>query len=158
MTNYKTEMGNYKPEAGSSTQTTLIQALDLSITDSTTFVNTDLVSPTLKVGKSYHIVGYFNINAHATPDAKLIHNFTSLVADLTGWNVDDDALEFPFLQTMPTQAATIGGLGADEISKYVAVIINVTTAGTFALQFAQANSNANPSKFRKGSYMIIQEI
>ncbi len=154
MGNYRTGTSNYR---GGIKTYFKKQAADLTVNNSETYVDTDLVTPTLTIGKSYAITGYFNMISATTPDHKLKNVVTDLVAVQPFWTMNSSSQAMP-VTALATEITTMSGSGADKIFIYVASIIDVTTAGTFKLQFAQNVAEASNTIFRKGSYWIIQEI
>jgi len=152
--NYRTGTSNYR---GGIKSYFSKQASDLTVNNSTTYVDTDLRTPTLTVGKSYMIQGYFLLNSGTTPDYKLKNVLTDLVATSSLWDMHATAYPYP-INAIATEDITPSGSGANKTYMYVAILIDVTTAGTYKLQFSQNSQDVSNTIFRKGSYWIIKEI
>ncbi len=153
MGNYRTGTSNYR---GGVKTFFSKQSSDLTVNNSTTYVDTDLKTPTLTIGKSYFVNGYFITNSGTTPDFKTKIVITSMVATNSQFYTTTGALNVP---SVPLATEAIGsGAGADQLMSFHCSIINVTTAGTFKLQFSQNTQDVSDTIFKKGSFWIIQEI
>jgi len=154
MGNYRTGTSNYR---GGIKSYFSKQASDLTVNNSETYVNTDLITPTLAVGKSYSIDGIYVTNSGTTPDVKMKNVVTTLVATSSFWDSASTSFTMP-TTALATEDTSIAGTGANVIRYIKIQIINVTTAGSFILQFAQNVADVSDTKFLKGSYWIIKEI
>ncbi len=152
MANYKTGQGNYR----SSFIHTVRQEGDLTVNNSTTLVDTDLITQTLKVGRSYEIQVWFAIASGTTPDSKLQPTLTTLVATRTGWNVSVPAGHI-YTATVGT-SNSVDGAGSTVLGYLSVIILDVTTAGTVKIQFAQQTAEASATSFKKGSCMLVTEL
>ncbi len=151
MGNYKTGGGNYR----SSVRYTVRQKADLDVPNSTTLVNTDLVTQTLKVGKSYRIT------------LILLHNSSAVANYKIAWSADVSATLrhhslFAYTATDQTTSITTAitgtGAGAKRMIVYHTFLIDVTVATTITMKFAQNTQEASATLFMKGSSIIVEEI
>ncbi len=154
MGNYRTGTSNYR---GGIKSYFSKQASDLTVNNSEVYVDTDLVTPTLTIGKSYFVKGFFIVNAGTTPDMKFKNIITSMVATNSEWAMSNTSISVP-VTPIATEDVSIPGSGSIALIYYSVSIINVTTAGTFKLQFAQNTATSENTIFKKGSYWIMQEI
>ncbi len=154
MGNYRTGTSNYR---GGIKSYFSKQSSDLTVNNSEVYVDTSMVTPTLTIGKSYTITGRFLVNAGTTPDFKLKNVVTDLVATFSMWATHTSNNDLPTV-ALATEIAALAGTGANDLWSYTVVLTDVTTAGTFKLQFAQNTATAENTIFRKGSYWIIKEI
>jgi len=154
MGNYRTGTSNYR---GGIKSYFSKQASDLTVNNSEVYVDTDLVTPTLTIGKSYFIEGWFNTNSSTVADSKLKNVVTTVVADLSVWIITSTSMGFPSV-ALATEDTSMAGTGADKLYHYSALLLDVTTAGTFKVQWAQNTAEVSDTKFLKGSYWIIKEI
>ncbi len=152
MVTYKHGKGNYK----SGYLSTVMQALDLTVNNSTTFVNTDLITPILKFKHSYNIKIYATQNSSTVADNNFHIVVTDLVATHLKWEQTIGAMSLPSNQI--TTNLEVAGSGADGAILFEFIVLNVTTKGTLQLQYAQKNAEVSNSKFKKGSVMLITEM
>ncbi len=146
---YKQTTGNYKRR----NPNTSFQKTEIIKNANVTLIATDLNSPTMNVGKSYICEIYVLLNSGTTPDSKLaLDQTTSLGATLALWGLDS-AYATPFATTIQ-----VDGAGANALQKINVLVINVTTAGSIKIQFAQQTSDASNSKFMIGSCMSVVEL
>ncbi len=154
MGNYRTGTSNYR---GGIKSYFSKQASDLTVNNSEVYVDTDMVTPTLTIGKSYVVNAYFLVNSGTTPDYKFKNVVTTMVATYSSWDMSSTGVPIP-TTAIATEDAGQAGTGANKLYVYIALLLNVTTAGTFKLQFAQNTATVADTKFLKGSYWIIKEI
>ncbi len=153
MGNYRTGTSNYR---GGVKTFFSKQASDLIVNNSETYVNTDLVTPTLTIGKSYVIRAWCIVNSGTTPDFKFKNVVTDLVATSSLWTTSVIAFSYPTIALATEVVSTADG--ADQLLLITTSIINVTTAGSVRLQFTQNTATASATTFRKGSYWTVKEI
>ncbi len=146
-------MANYKARGAS--QYTVKTSADLSVASSETLVNTELITKELKVGFSYyiHILGHLK-SASSTPNAKFSLDLINVVyvTGLYGQSANS------VTNTLTTEDSESLSAGVSEIIPFHIHVMDVTTAGTLRLKFAQGTSNATATIFMKGSTMHVIEI
>ncbi len=155
MANYKDGVGNYKTSSGGSATTIKKQIDDLTVNNSTTLVSTDLVTPTLAVGKSYEIICWISSISGTTPDEKFKWLNDTLVSDVSVWEITFNAYAYP--NNAITVTKNVNGTGSLNLRQCILILINVTTAGTLTMQYAQQVANASNSVIHKGSTMRVTE-
>ncbi len=154
MVTYRHGKGNYK----SGFLSTVRQAGDLTVNNSTTLVDTDLITPTLKFQKSYHIKIYATQNSATTPDTNFGLTITSLVSTYSRWKGIATGVSWVVPDIPLATDIELPGTGADKLNVFEIIVLNVTTKGTLQLQFAQKNAEVSNTKFKKGSVMIVTEL
>ncbi len=152
MANYKSARGNYK----NTFTFTIKQAADLIVNNSTTLVDSDLVTPALKAGKSYKIWHYLVIFSQTNADANI------------AWDGDVTAGFRSLSQSKMSDTQTTSALttllafvtsAADQLYMSYTSIINVTSnTNPITLQFAQATAQASSTALRAGSYIVVQQF
>ncbi len=147
---YKSGSGNYK----SHNVYHVRQKVTLTVNNSTTFVNSELVTPTMKVGKSYYLHGVLGLNSGSTPTCKIFPNATSLVATISKYNINSLILTTAISSGTVIATAT----GVDETDEFHVVVLDVTTAGTITIKFAQQVADVSDTKLYKGSFMMVEEF
>jgi len=150
MSNYKLGSGNYKSRYVNVKR----QLADKIVNNSSTFVDSDLISPSLKVGKSYIIDFYVYTICASNADVKFLLTVDGLVASDSGWSLDLNTL----FNIAITSQIEIVSTGIDQISLLRCVVYNVTTSGLITLQFAQNTPQVSDCKLRIGSFMKVTEI
>ncbi len=152
MVTYKRGAGNYK----SGYDSVIRQKADLTVNNSTTLVNTDLLTQKLKFQHSYRIMIHATQNSSTVADNNFKFLVTDLVATHLKWEVTISALTTP--SNNITNAIETAGSGGDGLVYIECIVINVTTGGTLQLQYAQKNAEVSNSKFKKGSVMVITDV
>ncbi len=147
---YKRGSGNYKTDNVYRVRT----LATLTRNNTTTFVDSELVTKTLKVGKSYYIHGVVGVNSGITPTCHMYAKVTDLVATITKWAINDLIL----VNAFSTGLEIPTGTGVDETDTFHLVVLDVTTAGIINMNFAQKVQDASDTKLYKGSFMMVEEF
>jgi len=150
MGNYKSGLGNYKSQGISYL---VKQVATLTVNNSTTYVNTDLKF-NARLGKSYMVYYYCTILSHSNADSKFILDLGTYVGTNENWG---DAGLGQLNDALSVEATESGTTGVDEVEVLLLNIINVTTAGTITLQYAQQTADASNSLFYAGNVMTVIE-
>jgi len=152
--NYKDGVGNYKGGQGGAKK--VKQTSDITVTSSTTLVNTDLLYA-MSVGKSYNIIGILAITSPAAADYKITFVKDGTLAYSTAeWGHGGANMRIPEIAIGST--STLGTNAAIQIFAVFTSVIQVTTAGTLTMQFSQQTSNGGDTILHTGSYIIVHEI
>jgi len=126
------------------------QVTTLVVNNSATLVDTEMVTPVLKVGHSYKIYVYGCFNGGSTPDVDVKWDLGTMVAAFSFYANES------FASTVAlTTEILLPQAGANVSDVLVAHIYDVTTAGSIKLQFAQNVANVSDTKFLKGSFMEV---
>lgn len=132
-----------------------------SIVSSTVLVSDlQLVVP-LQAGESWSVDFYIAYNAHATPDIKFSitapagsTGFWTIVPSTVAGGGFTDSLRQSF---GAAQLSAGSGIGVSQIARIHAQV-NTPVAGALQFQWAQNNSNANPSMVEAGSYFLAKHL
>lgn len=134
----------------------------ISVTSSTTFVDTTLDTPPLVAGASYLIIGYLSIANGASGGLKLapttagtgVATATLLSLDTWAWNTTTLAAQGNVTALSSNLVALTGAVTVVQLTG----LLTVNAAGTFGLQFAQNASNATATTLNAGSWLYLSRI
>ncbi len=148
MGNYKRGPGNYKTDYFYRA----IQLEDITINNSTTLVETDLKTPSLKVGSNYVIWFTLGFVTSVIADIKFHYDMFLAQANYERWG-------FKFAPDTPIGTnIEPNGDASYQMKTGRVVLHDVTTAGVTQIQVAQKNLDATNTLFKKGSTMLVSEF
>ncbi len=145
---YKKGSGNYKTQVVS----TSVQKTTIVRNNDTSWVDTDMITPIMKIGYSYSILMNVNIKSPANADTKFLFNMGTMLADYKYWGKDVSGLNL--LMVNPSSQ---NGNDTDNHEIIYAAISNVTQAGSIILQFAQETQQVADTSLFEGSFMTVTE-
>lgn len=151
-----------------------IKAADTARTSTTTLADDPDLALALEAGKKYLLDLSVEIDAGATPDIKIALKFTGTlnpcvvfgaVCNQTGvGNNWGPGGYYAWCSSASIVAGTVWGSfsGLDTANSRAILriqgLIDVATAGTFSLQWAQNVSSATGTTFKKGSYLRMESV
>lgn len=134
----------------------------ISVTSSTTEVDTTLDTPPLVAGATYMIQGYLSITNGAsgglkvtpTPAGAGVATATLLSLDVWAYNTTTIAAQGNITSLASNLVALTGAVTVVEFTG----MMTVAAGGTFGLQFAQNASNGTATTLNAGSWMKLTRI
>lgn len=84
------------------------------------------------------------------------YSLVDLRQDVYSGQYDANTASVSFSNVLPTVA--VEGSQSDQRLRVRGVVINGSTAGTFAFQWAQKSSHGNATTVKKGSYIVAQQL
>ncbi len=157
MTNYKTALGNYKPDqSGGETFARVVKKSDETVNNSTTLQDDDELVVAVNANKTYHWVLTMIGQSKTTTDLKWIFVVPSGASciESAGTAIDN------FNSRRDATGLQNCAIPTDDVPHFLRKhgrLIIVSTAGNFQLQFAQETAGASDCKMLEGSSLVLYE-
>ena len=135
--------------------TTIVQkSADQNVTSSTTFVNATDLTFSIGANEVYHFRAYLFVNTGGGGIKTAVNG----PAGLSRLRVGNPALDYPYASAYDSNITFTGALSTLALLEFTGVVVNGSTAGTFAVRFAQNSSNATPCTVEQRSWLEYRLI